>query len=89
MSKMKSTLGMLFMAVAMCEQINSDGRAWSDDLKPEPPIPKGCKEYFFNRDGDFSTEKMLKSECVFKCVALNDKSAIRKFNTWKKQTTDI
>lgn len=47
-----------------------------------PVIPKGCKEYFFAIDGRFSTEKMLRSECVFKCVASNEKNAIRKFNKW-------
>jgi hypothetical protein len=41
--------------------------------------PKGCKEYFFNKKGEFSTEKMLKSECVFKCFAINDRNAINKF----------
>lgn len=44
-----------------------------------PPIPKGCKEYFFNSHGEFSTQSMRKDECVFKCIALNDKSATKKF----------
>jgi len=63
----------------------------SNSLKPkdinvtpkEPPIPKGCKEYFFDIDGNFSTERMLKSECVFKCVASNDNNAKRKFEKYK------
>lgn len=54
---------------------------------PNKPIPKGCKEYFFNQDGDFSTERMLKSECVFKCVASNDKTAKKKFDKWNKPIT--
>lgn len=49
----------------------------------EPKVPKGLKEYFFNDRGVFSTEGMRKDECVFKCVALNDKSALRKYNNWK------
>lgn len=42
--------------------------------------PNGCKEYFFNSNGEYSTKQMLKSETVFKCFAVNDKNAIRKFN---------
>jgi hypothetical protein len=47
--------------------------------------PNGCKEYFFKSDGCFSTggeneEHFLKSETVFKCFAINVKSAQRKFN---------
>lgn len=48
-----------------------------------PHVPKGTKEYFFNNDGEFSTKSMLKTECVFKCVASNDKNAKRKFVKWK------
>jgi hypothetical protein len=44
---------------------------------------KGCKEYFFNKEGKFST---IESEIVFKCVAVNDKSAIKKFNNHLKNT---
>jgi hypothetical protein len=51
------------------------------DLTPkQPPIPKGCKEYFFNIEGEFSTEQMRKDECVFKCIASNDRVAWEKFN---------
>jgi hypothetical protein len=53
------------------------------DFSPkEPPIPKGCKEYFFTQNGGFSTDKMRKDECVFKCVAMNDKSAKKKFQKY-------
>jgi hypothetical protein len=45
--------------------------------------PKGAKEYFFNSLGEFSTEKMLRSECVFKCFAINDKNAKRKFKKFQ------
>jgi hypothetical protein len=48
--------------------------------------PSGTKEYFFNSIGEFSTTKMLKSECVFICYAINDKNAKRKFAKWQKQT---
>lgn len=49
----------------------------------DPVIPKGCKEYFFNIDGDYSIESMLKTETVFYCIASNNKVAVRKFNKWK------
>ena len=49
----------------------------------EPIIPKGHVHYWFRIDGTFLNEKqnerMLKEECVFKCFALNDKNAIKKF----------
>jgi hypothetical protein len=53
-------------------------------LPKEKPIPKGAKEYFFNAQGEFSTERMLKTETVFKCVAISEKSATKKFERWKK-----
>lgn len=52
----------------------------------EPPIPKGCKEYAFDIHGEFSKDgypKMLRVDVVFKCIAINDKSAIRKFKNRK------
>jgi hypothetical protein len=52
-----------------------------------PPTPKGCKQYFFNESGEFSTTQMLKTECVFTCIASNDKTAKKKFEKWN--TKDI
>lgn len=60
------------------------------EAKHIPPVPKvipnGCKEYFFNSAGEFSTTKMLKTECVFTCYAINDKNAIKKFKTQNTKT---
>jgi hypothetical protein len=47
-------------------------------------VPKGCKQYFFYLHGEHSTEEIIKSTVIFKCIALNDKNAVRKFNNWKK-----
>jgi hypothetical protein len=48
--------------------------------KPRPiPPPNGTKEYFFNSLGEYSTKSMLRTDVDFKCVASNDKNAIRKF----------
>ena len=55
----------------------------ADKVPIIPKPPNGCKEYFFNSSGEFSTTKMLKTECVFKCFAINDKNALRKFTKWK------
>lgn len=49
----------------------------------EKPVPKGAKRYLFNTNGEFSTETMLKSEVVFKCIAISDERAIKKYNKWK------
>jgi hypothetical protein len=51
-----------------------------DDIDFTPkksPLPKGCKEYSFNQDGNFTT---IESEIIFKCVAISEKSAIKKYN---------
>ncbi len=46
--------------------------------------PKGCRRYFFNANGEFNTQAMLKTECVFECFAINDKTALKKFNNRPK-----
>jgi len=51
----------------------------------QPPLPKGCKEYFFNKEGEFyngvdGRPPILKTDVVFSCVASSNKSAIKKFN---------
>ena len=51
--------------------------------KSEPKPKKGQKECFFNKFGHFETGSMLKSECVFKCFAINDKNAMKKFKKWQ------
>jgi hypothetical protein len=49
-------------------------------------IPKGCKQYFFNQEGDFITLAgiMPPEYIVFQCYALNDGNAIRKFKNRHK-----
>lgn len=80
---------MMAMVAAESEIFNGDDgrnkKAW-DEVSGEKfnVCPKGCKQYFFNINGEFSTEKMLRSECVFTCFAINDKSAIRKFKQHNK-----
>lgn len=52
-------------------------------LPPEEVAPAGTKTYWFDAFGNFSTEKMRRDEVVFKCFAINDKNAQRKYNSWK------
>ena len=53
--------------------------------KPDKYVPKGAKQYFFNNDGEFSTISMRKTECVFDCVATNDRNALRKWYNWNNK----
>lgn len=46
--------------------------------QPKPPVPKGCKEYYFNADGTFR-HNLLDSPYHWYCVASSDKVAINKF----------
>lgn len=67
---------------SMKEELEVDPR---EPIYRQPKPPKGAKDYFFNEKGEFSTERMLKTECVFKCFARDDKNAKRKFNNWLKR----
>jgi hypothetical protein len=46
--------------------------------KRPPPIPKGCKRYWFDKDGRCFDFEILHS--VYDCIALSEKRAIDKFN---------
>jgi hypothetical protein len=88
MSKMKNIATMYALAAMMGDNtmphITINPKTGKEVPPIIPPIPKGCKQYFFNQDGEFSTEKMRKDECVFICIASNDKTAKKKFNKWQK-----
>jgi hypothetical protein len=78
-----STKGKLWFLMAMAMSINETPRRREmreGDAKKIAPPPSGTKEYFFNASGEFSNSHMRRDECIFKCYALNDKSAIKKFN---------
>jgi hypothetical protein len=48
-------------------------------------IPKGVKEYFFTESGHFFNSIPTGSYTIFyKCFALNDKNAKRKFDAYRK-----
>lgn len=76
----------LFQTVILFDGFNSDKRRplFMEKTIDRAP-PPGCKEYAFTIFGKFSRDgdpKILRAEVVFKCVALNDKNALRKFNNW-------
>ena len=82
---------MMFGAFAQTSQIEYyEGEKEFNKEPKEPIIPKGQFHYWFRIDGTFLNEKqserMLKEECVFKCFALNDKNAIKKFNKFLTQS---
>lgn len=52
-------------------------------LPYKEPQPRGTREYFFNSSGEFA-HKMLRTETIFSCYAINDKNAKRKFTNWQK-----
>jgi hypothetical protein len=75
-------------ATGMIANLDGGGLSSIEDVSgkyPNKPKPKGTKEYFFNRNGEFRTDKMRKDECVFICYAINDISAIKKFNRWQQK----
>jgi hypothetical protein len=87
-SKMKQNVAAIMaMALAMGEgqgmMFTGRGEEAFVYLPKDPIPPAGTKTYFFNELGEFSTEQMRKDECVFKCFAINDKNAKRKFERWR------
>ena len=71
----KGSLQLLSMLAAMSVINIDDDRRIRTNVKSmdindtiDPPIPKGCKENWFNENGGFRTDKMLRSEIVFKCI---------------------
>lgn len=69
--------------------IEEKPREYTPNLKDIEPKPqKGQFHYWFRADGTFLNEKqgerMRKEECVFKCFSINDKNAIKKFNSFMR-----
>lgn len=63
-----------------------------EDINGDLPIqskpPKGCKEYWFNKNGGFydgeNGHPMRRDESVFYCHASNEKNARKKFKVWEE-----
>jgi len=79
-------MSLMFDGMAMPGHPASKGRYSADSFsadKPKKPIPIGCKEYFFNKNGGYNFS--IKNDSVFSCVALSLSSAKKKFYKWEKQ----
>lgn len=87
-NNLQSHMALLGLAAAFSE---GPGMYQEDIRKPticipkEPPVPKGAKTYWFDEQGNFSSEQMRKDEVVFICIAINNKNAIKKYDRWKKK----
>lgn len=80
---------LLGMALAMGEGqgmmfTGRDNEVFVMQPKEEKP-PRGTKEYFFNKEGLCLERGMRKEDCVFKCFAINEKTALKKFNKFLKK----
>lgn len=81
-----SAISNILLAAAIMET-NLSGAKYTEpnytEPKREPIIPKGCKEYYFDRYGWYRTNEDEITDVVFKCIASNNKVAMRKFVKWE------
>jgi len=82
MKKMQGYFG-LALAMAMMPETNfrieNEPKLFEPPKPPKKVIPKGCKEYWFFKSGEFSNQKPNASyEIVFECIASSDKKAVEK-----------
>lgn len=79
---MKSRLGMYALIAGIMggdlDGLSNPKKREIDFTPKQPPTPKGCKEYHFNKNGYWWETK--KEDTVFSCIAISRKSAERKFN---------
>lgn len=84
---LEMALAMAVLSEAGMHRQRGELREYTPNLKDYEPKPqKGQFHYWFRADGTFLSEKqgerMRKEECVFKCFAINDKNAIKKFKAF-------
>jgi hypothetical protein len=54
--------------------------------EPKKIIPKGCKEYYFDKNGNFPNQWGINNgESIFYCIASSKKNAIVKFQKFLKK----
>ena len=84
----------LAIMVAMSEQgynHTPEKRTKNANIIKEPKEikPNGLKEYFFTESGHFFNSMPTGSYTIlYKCFALNDKNAKRKFNSFRKRNRE-
>lgn len=89
MTRIGKHLALMSAIAMMTGGMDVIGRREVDiDTRPaNPVIPKGCKEYWFNEHGSilssYKGRPSLNSEYSFYCIAINIKSAKKKFDKWK------
>jgi hypothetical protein len=91
--KMKKNLA--FMSLTMMAMMSETNfgeipkerpRKFNPKKDIEPIKPNGVKEYFFTENGGFFNSMPTGSYTIFyKCFALNDKNAKRKFDAYQKR----
>ncbi len=82
-------LAMAMMSENSMYDVDEKPREYKPSLREFEPQPqKGQFHYWFRADGTFLNEKqderMRKDECVFKCFSINNKNAIKKFNSFMR-----
>lgn len=88
MSKMKGLLAAIIPLALMAEngfgQLDNNSKLSEKDIDftpKQPPIPKGAKVYYFDEVGNCLYD-VEHDTAVFKCIAINERSAIKKFSKW-------
>jgi hypothetical protein len=93
MKKNIATMSLALMAMMSETNFGEIPKETPREYKPRqksiyPKAQKGQFHYWFRADGTFLNEKqgerMRKEECVFKCFSINDKNAIKKFNSFMR-----
>lgn len=88
MNPSKTALGVLAAAMMFGGNASHSNPTRPADIKlnKKKVIPNGCKEYFFNYLGDFLNHN--DGVYAFKCIASNDKVAVKKFEKWRDKQFD-
>lgn len=86
-SHMLGMMGMM-LAISGDSMMRDEMSSNREILNKQPPkkiIPKGCKKYYFTRGGRFDTDdsKWDDVDYIFDCIAMNEKSAMKKFEKWE------
>lgn len=85
---MKEKLGLIATLSLLSGVYDTPNSDVKNNLKPEdidvtpkePILPNGCQYYYFDILGDYKNYDSGQYE--FKCIAINEKSARKKFNKW-------
>ena len=88
MKSMSAITNILLASAMMGGGLAQPSSRRGEDIEPtkkEPPIPKGCKKYWFDEYGAYSAYDT--GDIVFTCIALSRERAVAKFNKFKQLQT--